>query len=520
MTLSRRDLIHLVGKTGGLGAAYRTMAAMGLLAVPTAYAGPPELPSGQGRKVVIVGAGIAGMVMGYELAQAGFDPLILEARSRPGGRNWSLRAGDEVVETDSVQHVRWTIGEHLYFNPGPARIPYHHDGILSYCRELGVPLEVMCNENRGALMHDDAAFGGVPQLNRRVVNDARGYVAELASKAVDQAALAGPVSTEDRERLRDFLRAFGALDKDLVYRGSTRAGWAEPPGGGMQRGQRNAPLDLRSILSSDFWQGPTQFGELVDMAPTMLQPVGGMGRIGQAFGRKLWGRIAYGAEVTQLHRTSAGARVVWKDAKTGAEQGVEAPVVAVTVPFSVLRGIEADFAGTVRAAIASLDYVPAAKVAFLAERRFWELDDNIYGGISWTSRDSTQIWYPTAGIAQIKGVLVGAYIWSEKPGDAFAVKSPAQRLEDTLADIERLHPGAHHRLGKGVSVSWKKVPYSLGAWAMWDEAARATHYRRLLDGDGPFLFAGEHMSWITGWQEGAVRSAHHALGQIATQLRG
>ena len=156
MTLSRRSLIHLVGKAGGVAAAYHTMAAMGLLAVPAAYAGPPALPPGRGRRVVIIGAGIAGMVLAYELRKAGYQPLVLEARARPGGRNWSLRGGDTVVETGSTQHVAWDRGEQLYFNPGPARLPYHHEGILAYCRALGVPLEVMCNDNRGALMQDDA----------------------------------------------------------------------------------------------------------------------------------------------------------------------------------------------------------------------------------------------------------------------------------------------------------------------------------------------------------------------------
>ena len=112
MTLSRRALIHLVGRAGGVAAAYRTMAAMGLLPIPAAYAGPPGLPPGNGRRVLIIGAGIAGMVVAYELNRAGYMPTILEARARPGGRNWSLRAGDEVVRGapagTSVQHVPGT----------------------------------------------------------------------------------------------------------------------------------------------------------------------------------------------------------------------------------------------------------------------------------------------------------------------------------------------------------------------------------------------------------------------------
>src|SRR3984885_13987743 len=129
MTLSRRSLVHLVGKAGGVAGAYHTRAAMWLLAVPSAYAGAPALPPGRGRRVVIIGAGIAGMVLAYELRKAGYKPEILEARTRPGGRNWSLRGGDTITETGSTQHVSWDRDDHLYFNPGPARLPYHHEGI-------------------------------------------------------------------------------------------------------------------------------------------------------------------------------------------------------------------------------------------------------------------------------------------------------------------------------------------------------------------------------------------------------
>ena len=519
MNLSRRSLIHLVGKAGGVAAAYHTMAAMGLLAVPQAYAGPPAVPPGRGRQVVIIGAGIAGMVLAYELHNAGYHPLILEARKRPGGRNWSLCAGDTVTEIDSTQHVDWDHAEHLYFNPGPARLPYQHEGILSYCRTLGVPLEVLCNDNRAALMQDDRAFDGTPQLNRRVVNDVRGYVAELAAKAVDKDLLTQPVSAEDKDRLRMFLRDFGALDKELEYHGSPRSGWREPPDA-TQSGTPYQPLDLRQILASDFWQGPMQFGEFSTMAATMLQPVGGMGRIGQAFGRVLRDVITYEAVVTRLRRTEMGARITWRHAGTGAEHGIDAPCVVVTIPFPALSDVDADFAPATRDAMASVDYVPAGKVAFQAVKRFWELDHQIYGGISWTSRDATQVWYPSGGLQRTKGILVGAYIWSDDLGNAFAARPLARRLSDTLDDVAHLHPEAQRFLDHGVSVAWKNIPYTRGGWAEWSSKARATQFPVLLKGDGPYLFSGEHMSFITGWQEGAVRSAHKVLGDIGERMHG
>jgi monoamine oxidase len=286
----------------------------------------------------------------------------------------------------------------------------------------------------------------------------------------------------------------------------------------MQSGRPNTPLDLRAILQSDFWQGPMQFGELSDMAATMLQPVGGMGRIGEAFGRRLRGRIIFDAAVTELRRTVTGARVVWKKTRTGAVHMREAPFVIITIPFPILRNVRADFSPPIRAAIAAVDYVPAGKLAFQANRRFWELDHQIYGGITWTSRDITQIWYPTAGIHQAKGVLVGAYIWSDRLGTAFAEKSHTQRIVDALIDGEHVHPEYRRWLDHGVSVAWKNIPFTGSAWAEWTKEARSTHYPLLLAGDGPFLFAGEHMSWITGWQEGAVRSAHYTLAQIAQRM--
>ncbi len=69
-------------------------------------------------------------------------------------------------------------------------------------------------------------------------------------------------------------------------------------------------------------------------------------------------------------------------------------------------------------------------------------------------------------------------------------------------------------------MAWKNIPYSRGGWSEWTSDARATGFPLLLKGDGPYLFAGEHMSFITGWQEGAVRSAHKVLEDIAVRMRG
>jgi monoamine oxidase len=494
--LSRRRFIQLVGHAGGAAAAYSTMAAMGLLPTPAAYAGPPPLPAGSGRgvRVVVLGAGIAGMVAAYELRKAGYTCSVLEARARPGGRCWTLRGGDVIDESDSTQRLTWDAGDHMYCNAGPARLPHHHEGMLAYCRELEVPLEVMVND-AGALLQDDEVNGGKPMPARALAEGGRGVVAELAARAVDKGALAAPFTAADGESLRDFLRHFGGLDRKL--------------------GRRGSAVDVRALLRPGFWRGPLVPDDGLDHAPTMLQPVGGMARIAQAFARALGPIITFNAEVTHLEHTRGGARVTWKDRRGGAAQTVEAPYVVCTLPLPLLRRIDAALAPTVRTAARVGGYLPAVRVAFQADRRFWELDDQIHGGISWTTRDITQIWYPSHGVHQKKGVLMGAYIWTSSIGEAFERRPPGERLALAIASGERLHPGYGRQVSRGASVAWGKIPFSEGAWASLPHDVRD----RLRKPDGAVHFAGEHLSDLPGWQEGALLSAHAVVADIGERVR-
>ena len=107
--ISRRTLVELIGRIAGAATAYSALNMMGLLATPTAYAAPPPLApgSGNGKRVVILGAGIAGLTAAYRLSKAGYQCTILEARARAGGRVWTVRGGDQIAETDSTQRINW-----------------------------------------------------------------------------------------------------------------------------------------------------------------------------------------------------------------------------------------------------------------------------------------------------------------------------------------------------------------------------------------------------------------------------
>src|SRR3954471_19947832 len=205
MALTRRALLERVGAVGGAGAAYLAMEALGL-AIPTpAGAENFEIApgSGNGRSVVILGAGIAGLVSAYELQRAGYRVTLLEARDRIGGRVWTIRGRDRISQIGRPDQ-RADFDDGLYFNAGAARIPSTHRAILGYARRFGVPMEVMVNANRSAGWD----LGGKVQRERRMVNDMRGRIGELLAKAIDQHALDEAVPKGELEMIRQFLAPY------------------------------------------------------------------------------------------------------------------------------------------------------------------------------------------------------------------------------------------------------------------------------------------------------------------------
>ena len=124
MVLTRRAMLTQLGAVGGAGAVFMGMEALGLVHSTPAMAEQFELPSGSGngKSVVVLGAGIAGLVAAYELGRAGYDVTVLEARDRVGGRVWSVRGGDRIVQIGR-QNQHATFDDGLYFNAGAARIP-------------------------------------------------------------------------------------------------------------------------------------------------------------------------------------------------------------------------------------------------------------------------------------------------------------------------------------------------------------------------------------------------------------
>jgi monoamine oxidase len=514
MVLSRRQFITQLAALSGLGAAFLSMEALGLASVALADPAPP-LPAelGRGTHVVIMGAGIAGLVMAYRLEQAGFTVTVVEARHRTGGRNWTLRHGDKVEMNGQPEQVAG-FSPGLYFNAGPARIPSHHQGLLSYCKLLGVPLEVEVNFSNSALLQANGVFGDKPIQEREAINDFRGRIAELLSKATNRGALDKELTADDKQRLIAFLRDYGDLSKDNLYEGSERAGYKVLPGAFDQIGVRREPLSLRDLLKDDDLPDMI-FDDMIDMQATMFEPVGGMDHIPAAYHRSIKSPVLLGAEVSGIHQSADKVEIIYLNRSNSHSHKLSADYVVCTIPLPVLASIDTNFSPQVKQAIASAKYDHAAKVAFESPR-FWEAEQ-IYGGLSFGGPDTGAVWYPSTRYQSARGIILGAYV-AGKPAAAFEALPIAKQIDMARNAVDKLHPGYGSGLSAPVAVDWSRIPYNLGPWIHWSDSPSDTSaYRLLNQPEGRVYFTGAHLSQLPSWQEGAVFAAHRTIELIASR---
>ncbi len=380
-------------------------------------------------------------------------------------------------------------------------------------------LQPFVQANYNAYVHSTRAFGGKPQRYRHVNADFNGYVAELLAKSTRQNALDQAVTKEDQEVLLAAMRDWGALDKDYKYvkgiETSDRRGYDSDPGGGTTSVPTpSEPIAMSELMQSRLWAA-ISVGMGYEFQNMVFQPVGGMGMIGKAFGALLTDVTKFNCKVTEIHQDQAGVTVTYHDTKTGgAPQTAKADWCVCTIPASVLSQIPMNVGAPMKAAINAVYYDAAIKVGLQFKRRFWEQDESIYGGISFTDQPNAMIGYPSTDyLSQGKGVLLGAYTFGPN-AFKYAAMSPEQRVAKTVEYGSKIHPQYAKEFDNGVAVAWHRVPWTLGCAGHWTEELRAQHYDNLCAIDNRIVLAGEHASRIPAWQEGALLSALDAIRRL------
>jgi monoamine oxidase len=515
---SRRELLTMIGKMGGGVALYQAMTALGF-AAETQFTGPPNLSGAKpGSTVLVLGAGLAGMLAAYELTKAGYKVQILEYQDRPGGRNYSVRGGDKIVEVGgAVQTVQYAPGN--YLNPGPWRIPHHHRTLLHYCKAFGVELEPFIQMNHNAFVHRKDAFGGKPQRYKELAVDFKGHVAELLGKALNAGSLDDKVTKEDKEKLIEAMRDWGVLDKDMAYTSSLKVsgqrGYDQAPGGGVGGAPTPSKVNgLTDVLSSQIWtQMGFYFGYV--MQTTMFQPKGGMDMIGKGFARQLGQMIRYNSKVTKVTQGDKGVVASWTDTKTGQTGEAKADWCVCTIPLPVLSQLDMQVGPKMQAAIKAVPYNGQVKMGLEMRSRFWEEKYSIYGGHSFTDQAIGLISYPNYNFFKDgPAVLLGAFA---NGAGAFQLTgmTPEQRIEAALEQGSVFHPAEYRKeYMNGASVAWSRMPWILGCTSRWTEESRAAHYQNLVAIDGRIVLAGEHATYYGGWMEGSLLSALDAIKRL------
>lgn len=386
-----------------------------------------ERRPGPGKRVIVIGAGMAGLVAGYELARAGHDPLILEAQNRVGGRVYTLR----------------TFAPGLYAEAGAMRIPRVHDLTLGYVEHFGLQLRPFTMGNPRGLVHvggrrmtaqqagltpDELGFDVAPHERGRTFADLWEDATRDLRAMVDRDEVAGwdyIVREYDRYSLREFLALKGFSDGAIEMYGVMNF----------------VEADLGNAVVEEFRE---DFGKAYE---DMQEIVGGMDNLPRAFYEALQDRIRFGAEVHAIDQDPDSVTVHVKT--ESGRYSVTGDYAIVAIPFSVLRPIEVTpaFSHAKQRAIRQLNYSASTKILFQVRERVWETDDGIFGGASATDLPIRRINYPTPDPTTKRGVLLASYTWAQ---DAlrWGAMDEETRLEEAIEDVAKLHPDSRRLRGR------------------------------------------------------------------------
>jgi monoamine oxidase len=199
--------------------------------------------------------------------------------------------------------------------------------------------------------------------------------------------------------------------------------------------------------------------------------------------------------------------------------------VVCAVPFSVLRALDIRplLSEPKMQAIREVTYSPAQKTLFNCRRRFWE-EQGIYGGGSYTDLPINTIWYPSWGFGRQNGVLVASYGFNM---DAVRLSNLPEdrRIENVMRDVEKVHGLKYGALDPIVSGSvtqfWDRDPFHRGTFCYFTPQQKKLFSWTMTQPEygGRLVFAGEHVSAVHRWQQGAIKSGMDAANAIAAAAR-
>jgi monoamine oxidase len=483
--IRRRDFFRQIAFTG---------ASLPLLSLATLSGGKTAAGHGdRPRKVIIIGAGLAGLTAAYELKQMGHEVTILEARLRPGGRVYTLRE---------------TFSEGMYAEAGAARIPDTHGWTLKYVRRFGLPLEPF-SPDRGTKL---AFIGGkririapgrelplsqvplslTPEERRLGISGIwERYVAPAVKEMGDPTRQGWPpasLATYDQQTFAEFLRRQG-LSEDAIA-------LLELP--------YYKPQDDR--ISALWW---LREAALLKEQRQEYRIRGGNDLLPKAFAARLGEQLRYGAAVVRIEQDGGAVRVIYQQA--GTRQTLKGDYLICAIPFPTLKRIEISpaFSAEKQQAIAQHAYDSVTRVFLQLKGRPWQRE----GLSGFATTDLPQdVWHPTFRRAGSRSILV-AYL-SGAQARALAALPEQERMAQTVQRLNQLFPGAAENFEGGKSFCWDEDEWALGAYSILKPGEMRSLLPHVAGSEGRIHFAGEHTSAWPGWMQGAIESGNRAAREV------
>ena len=442
--------------------------------------------TGKPKKVIIVGAGVAGLVAGYELKRAGHTPIILEAQQRVGGRLYTLRDP-------------FTDG--LYAEAGGMRIPRSHTLTVKYIEKFGLKTNDFTMDNPNAYFY----IGG--RKMRIADGTADPSLLGFDVSAPEKGQTAGQMWLKAIQPLIDLLAKKGdeawteIIAKYDQY--STREfletnGWSE------------GAIEMYGLLANQEAVMNSSFLELFredagNYYTNMMEIDGGTDRLPHAFLPDLKENIRFGAKMIAMDQSPTDVTIHYQTAAGRFQETGDYAII--TVPFPVLRHVEVlkPFTRSKQRAIRQLHYDASAKILFQCRRRFWEDDDGIFGGGTITDLPIRNLYYPDHGRETGRGVILASYTWSED-AQRWGSLSPNDRIQQALENVAQIHPQVQKEFEVGVSWMWHDDEFAGGAFALFDPGQQSLLHEEIVKPEGRIYFAGEHASLYHAWIQGAIES--------------
>ena len=451
---------------------------------------------GARKRVIVVGAGLAGLCAAYELLALGHDVTILEAQDRPGGR---------------VHTLRTPFSDGLYAEAGASRIPTSHDLTLAYARLFDLRLAPFEPSDvpwiRYAYRHRSKVLPGsafdwpasVPPDQRQLTpaQVRSRYIEPLAEQIVDPFAsdwIPSSLEKYDEVTRDEYLRSQGLSESALhmMNLGSTPV------------------ARLRSFL--DVLREVAVNRELRRRAGSteqLLKIEGGNDRLPQAFADRLRSRIRYRCAARRIEQGPAGATVFFED--RGALHSTPGDYVVCAVPFSMARRLEFSprLSAQKTAAIEKLPYHSVTRMYLQCRDRYWAREG--LSGFADTDHPM-EIWDATYGQKGTRGILM-SFVQGLKARE-LAQASRTDQLRFGLTAVEEVYPGVLKAYERGFVKVWDSDPWARGAVAYLMPGQVLTLDRHIARPEGRIHFAGEHASSLRGWMQGAFESGRRVAREI------